>query len=264
MAELERFAGEDSSHKDEKNGPEKVTVVARRILPALRHYSSWLLTISNLLVAQKEEKETLLSVQIKEFWKIYANTLTLLASTFDVVHLPEIDYLLEEDEETLGFAPLAKEATNRRYLDTNGKQKPRMNDSGVQRNHPSIEMLYRIREFVIDGLDLVVSNVREKKGSLLLTCCKKLTKNCIRKSPLLSLTIKIKRHSSTRRKDCLLNSSPAPTPISIHFQQPVLSERTYNRLHGIPVTSRILEACSVVLSRQRPLWLQICIALLRV
>ncbi|GKZ97965.1 hypothetical protein AnigIFM59636_001789 [Aspergillus niger] len=157
LAEVERFAVEDPSNKDAKTGPDKVTVVARRVLPALRNYSSWLLTASSLLVSYQGEKDSPLAVQIIEFWKIYANTLTLLASTFDVVNLPEIDYLLEEDEETLCFAPLAKEATSRRYLSSNGQQKPRMNDPGVERNHPNMEMLYRIREFVIDGLDLVVS-----------------------------------------------------------------------------------------------------------
>ncbi|KAB8073551.1 hypothetical protein BDV29DRAFT_191698 [Aspergillus leporis] len=158
LAEVERFAVEESNNKDGKNGPDKITAVARRVLPALRNYSSWLLTVSHLLVTNREEKDTPLAVQITEFWKIYANTLTLLASTFDVVLLPEIDYLLEEDEETLCFVPLNKEATSRRYLDPNGREKPRMNDPEVERNHPNIEMLYRIREFVIDGLDMVVSN----------------------------------------------------------------------------------------------------------
>lgn len=160
LAEVERFAVEESNNRDGTNGPDKITAVARRVLPALRNYSSWLLTVNHLLVAvaHKEEKDNPLSVQITEFWKIYANTLTLLASTFDVVLLPEIDYLLEEDEETLCFVPLNKGTTSRRYMDTNGFQKPRMNDPGVERNHPNMEMLYRIREFVIDGLDLVVSN----------------------------------------------------------------------------------------------------------
>lgn len=162
LVELERFAGEDSStsSKDSKNGPDKVTVVARRILPALRHYSSWLLTTSDFLISPKEEQDSSLTIQIQEFWKIYAGTLTLLASTFDVVHLPEVDYLLEEDEESLGFAPLDQAATSRRYVGLGDKLKPRMNDPGVERSHPNIEMLYRIREFVIDGLDLVVRNVR--------------------------------------------------------------------------------------------------------
>lgn len=159
LVELERFAVEDSGSKDTKNGPDKMTVVARRILPALRHYSSWLLTSSDNLLEEKEEKDSSLSIQIQEFWKIYASTLTLLATTFDVVHLPEIDYLLEEDEESLGFAPLDQDATSRRYASSDGRPKPRMNDPCVERSHPNMEMLYRIREFVIDGLDLVVRSV---------------------------------------------------------------------------------------------------------
>lgn len=158
LAEIERFAVEDANSKDAKVGADKITVVVRRILPALRHYSSWLLAARGLLVEYKE-KDTPLSIQITEFWKIYANALTLLASTFDVVNLPEVDYLLEEDEETLGFAPLDREVTSRRYLDINGQKKPRMHDTRTERSHPNIEMLYRIREFVIDGLDLVVGNV---------------------------------------------------------------------------------------------------------
>lgn len=164
LAELERFAIEDPDNKETKTGSDKVTVVGRRVLPTLRHYSAWLLSNSGSLVAEKEESP--LFVQVKEFWKIYANTLTLLASTFDVISLPEIDYLLEEDEETLGFKPLVNESTSRRYLDANGQQKPRMVDPGIERSHPNIEMLYRIREFVIDGLDLVVSGV-SCKGSII-------------------------------------------------------------------------------------------------
>ncbi|KAI2722206.1 hypothetical protein DTO013E5_5170 [Penicillium roqueforti] len=158
LVELERTASfEDPNSKDEMPIPDKVSVVARRILPALRHYSSWLLTNSKSLVEQKEEKDSALSIQIKEFWKIYAGTLSLLASSFDVVSLPEVDYLLEEDEESLGFAPLDQDATSRRYVGSRDQPKPRMHDLGIERSHPNMEMLYRIREFVIDGLDLVVN-----------------------------------------------------------------------------------------------------------
>lgn len=170
LGELERFATEDSDSKESQHGSEKVTVVARRVLPALRNYSSWLTINCGSLTAQKQDKDTVLSVQIQEFWKIYANTLTLLASTFDVTRLLEVEYLLEEDEETLGFKPLINEATSRRYLSDKGTTKPRMLDPGIERNHPNIEMLYRIRDFVIDGLDLVVKNV-----SILITFLVRLT-----------------------------------------------------------------------------------------
>ena len=70
-----------------------------------------------------------------------------------------MEYLLEEDEETLGFKPFITEATSQRYKSDQGTTKPRITDPGIERNHPNIEMLCRIRDFVIDGLDLVVYNV---------------------------------------------------------------------------------------------------------
>lgn len=135
---------------------EKVTAVAHEILPVLRQYSSWLLSNSELLVS--ETRDSGLNVQIKEFWNVYASALTLLTSTFEVADLPEVDYLLEEDEEALGFAPLVNDATNRRFTDNSGQLKPRLSES---RRPANAEMLFRIREFVIDGLDLVVHKVRQ-------------------------------------------------------------------------------------------------------
>ncbi|CAG8406523.1 unnamed protein product [Penicillium salamii] len=156
LAELERTASFEDLGKDSLPSPDKVSVVARRILPALRHYSSWLLANKQSLIDQKEEKDSALSIQIKEFWKIYASTLSLIASSFDIASLPEVDYLLEEDEESLGFAPLDQEATIRRYVGKGDQPKSRMLDLGVERSHPNMEMLYRIRDFVIDGLYLVL------------------------------------------------------------------------------------------------------------
>jgi hypothetical protein len=161
LSELERFAIEDPENNEEctKDGSDKITVVARRILPALRQYSSWLLSNSNSLVSETGDRDTPLYVQIKEFWNIYANTLSLLASTFDVASLREVEYLLDEDEETLGFLPLVNEVTTRRFTDSTGRTKPRSHDKAVARHLPNVEMLFRIREFVIDGLDLVVNKV---------------------------------------------------------------------------------------------------------
>lgn len=133
---------------------EKVTAVAQQILPVLRNYSTWLVSSSELLV--KETKDNGLNVQIKEFWKIYANTLTLLTSTFDVADLPVVDYLLQEDEDSLGFSPLISENVMRRYLNDNDQLKPRSSDSRLPAN---AEMLFRIRDFVVDGLELVVHKV---------------------------------------------------------------------------------------------------------
>lgn len=93
-------------------------------------------------------------------WKSYANTLTLLASTFPVDDLPAIDYLLEEDEDTLGFKPLANESTMRRYYrEGSGIRKPKYHDHGIGTHHSSIEMLGRIRDLLLDGLQLQLQEV---------------------------------------------------------------------------------------------------------
>lgn len=140
------------------NGSGKTTTVARRILPGLRHYSSWL-TIHAKQFNTGAGIDSL-NVQIKEMWKSYANTLTLLASTFPVDALPEIKYLLEEDEDTLGFKPLEHESTLRRYYSQeSGMRKPKYHDHGIERYHSNKEMLGRIRDLLLDGLELQLQEV---------------------------------------------------------------------------------------------------------
>ncbi|KAK2766014.1 hypothetical protein FQN54_007529 [Arachnomyces sp. PD_36] len=153
LPELERFTTDDC----ESSKQDSVTVVARRVLPAIRQYSSWLLSNYGALVVENMDQDTALHIQIREFWKLYASTLSLLASTFDIGSLPEIHYLLEEDEETFGFMPLMNDETGRRFFVTNRQKKPQMQDDSVERNHPNDEMLFRIRDFFIDGLYLVVN-----------------------------------------------------------------------------------------------------------
>lgn len=160
--ELERFAVDDDAMNDASsrttNGSDKITAVARRVLPGLRHYSSWLISNTAFLLAQVGD--TSLTVQIKEMWKIYANTLTLLAATFPVSALPSVDYLLEEDEDTLGFKPFNNDRTKKRYFSPDDeKPKLKWHSSGVERHHPSLEMLGRVRDFLIDGLELALDEV---------------------------------------------------------------------------------------------------------
>lgn len=139
-------------------GMDQISAVARRVLPGLRHYSSWLTSNAAILTAQSED--TSLTVQIKELWKIYASTLTLLASTFRVSDLPCVDYLLEEDEDTLGFKPFENDRAKRRYYyqDSNS-QKPKWHHKGVERHRPNVEMLGRIRDFLTEGLLLAFDEV---------------------------------------------------------------------------------------------------------
>ncbi|KAF2084052.1 hypothetical protein K490DRAFT_76107 [Saccharata proteae CBS 121410] len=155
--ELELLTSDDAS-----SGPDarplhlsdKVTPVARRVLPGLRLYSSWLLKTWRLLVADIEGSVS--KVEVQELWKAYAETLTLLVSAFPVEQLPSENYMLEEDVDTIGFEPLLDEATERTwYTSTNSKEmKPKWSDDDVERNHPNVEMVMRIRDFIVDGLHL--------------------------------------------------------------------------------------------------------------
>ncbi|KAI1907013.1 hypothetical protein LOZ12_002405 [Ophidiomyces ophidiicola] len=133
---------------------EEMSGVISQILPALRNYSSWLVINSHMLVS--DAQDTSLGVQTKEFWNIYATTLTLLTSTFPVPQLPYLDYLLQEDYDTLGFSPLFSNGKIRRYVDKEGKPKPKAPHEEDE-DRVKTEILFRVREFVIDGLELIVS-----------------------------------------------------------------------------------------------------------
>ncbi|KAI9721501.1 MAG: hypothetical protein M1812_002263 [Candelaria pacifica] len=159
--ELEGVIGDDVGAPEGDhpvNDTEKITAVARRILPGLRHYSSWLLSRAVLLASSSDD--SLLTVQIKELWKEYVNTLNLVASTFlEPAKLPVVEYLLEEDEDTIGFKPFGSPHVRRRYY-TDDSLKPKFHDPGIERSHPNVEMLVRVREFLRDGLELAYDKTK--------------------------------------------------------------------------------------------------------
>ncbi|KAI5300852.1 hypothetical protein KEM55_004460 [Ascosphaera atra] len=134
---------------------QRITPVMRCILPVLRNYSSWLHSTSQTLLSVAPD--TSLNVHVKEFWKNYAEALDLLASTFDVVNVGEaVTYLLEEDEEALGFRPLISGAAAERFQNDDGQPKARPYEV-KEKQTEDVEMLFRIKEIVRDGLALVVA-----------------------------------------------------------------------------------------------------------
>ena len=155
--ELERFTINDGDDLDHlPSSSEKITAVARRLLPSLRLYSLWLEVNVRFLCA--ELNESTLDIQIKEFWKIYASTLTLLASTFPPADLQAavVEYQLEEDEDTVGFRPLVKPSDPQSDpLQT----KPRFHDAGVERQHPNMEMMSRVTDLLLSGMQHVRAQV---------------------------------------------------------------------------------------------------------
>jgi hypothetical protein len=152
-----------SSELDEN---EKLTPKVRHLLPLLRQYSSWLLTdIPNLVDAQINYSKTsplevALVANIQELWQNYAEMLDLLAPIYQLRGERQLQYLLAEDEDALGFKPFADEYVSRsRYFDDFGKPKPRYTDPNVQREEPTEEMLHRIRGIVKDGITIAKSTV---------------------------------------------------------------------------------------------------------
>ncbi|KAK8152900.1 hypothetical protein BKA80DRAFT_314064 [Phyllosticta citrichinensis] len=164
QAELERLTGEDLDGSDSQPLSEKVTAVARRVLPGIRLYSTWFMKNWSVLSADLEGSAHS-KVDAQELWKAYAETLTLLASAFHVSLLPMEQYLLEEDVETLGFQPLLADNTKRRWFD-GSSPKAKWSDEDVKRNHPNDEMLMRIRDLLVDGLELV----QDKESPIVLDC----------------------------------------------------------------------------------------------
>lgn len=149
--ELERLSeADDVTHQNGDTArqlSDKITAVARRILPGLRLYSTWFARYWQVLNANIAD--TLTTVDVQELWKAYAATLTLLTSSFPVDQLPQENYMLEEDTDTIGFQPLMSPDTMKVWY--NGEVlKPKWTD--IERNHPNVEMLMRIKDLLIDGL----------------------------------------------------------------------------------------------------------------
>ncbi|KAF2757120.1 hypothetical protein EJ05DRAFT_56280 [Pseudovirgaria hyperparasitica] len=164
QSELERL-NEGSGRQDVKSHnssgqqrlSDRITVVAKRILPAVRLYSVWFRRNWAILETRIADfsNSTLTEVDVRELFKAYTSTLTLLTSAFPVEELPGAaeDYLLEEDADTIGYAPLISTKTSRNWY-KNDELKKKWSDSGVERHHPNQEMLTRIRDLLIDGLEL--------------------------------------------------------------------------------------------------------------
>lgn len=153
QSELERLSDGDDVTQNGDHVPQlsdKITAVARRVLPGLRLYSTWLFRYWKVL--ESNMTQTLTRVEVQELWKAYAATLTLLASSFPPGQLPADNYMLDEDIETLGFQPLVSPETMKVWYDGAVLKKKA---TELERNHPNIEMLMRVRDLMVDGLHLV-------------------------------------------------------------------------------------------------------------
>ena len=129
----------DVTGRDKESSSESITAVTRRILPALRQYSTWLVLRAEIITSQKGNAP--LAVHIKEMWSMYCSTLSMLVVAFPPQNLSEINYLLEEDAATVGLKPFRDSKLCKIYTTGEGHLKPRISDPGIERSHPNIEMV---------------------------------------------------------------------------------------------------------------------------
>ncbi|KAI9709056.1 MAG: hypothetical protein M1820_003502 [Bogoriella megaspora] len=125
-----------------------ITPRARLLLSLARVCSAWLLR--NYSETQDRPADT----HEKSAWRAYATLLSVFASRFPANELPTADYMLEEDEETFGFAPLRNEKLIRRWETRSGLRKTSysLQDS---RHSEEVEALVRVRDILTDGLMMV-------------------------------------------------------------------------------------------------------------
>jgi hypothetical protein len=124
----------------------QMSPVIRRILPHLRVYSGWLLSTVQFLLVSRSAK-----VQLSELWQVYAEALSLLVQSFPVTTIPEIPYLLDEDQDTVAFTPFEASVREKRF---HGSAKPPYSEAVFGKRSPEKEMLYRIKCLTKDALHL--------------------------------------------------------------------------------------------------------------
>ena len=101
-----------------------------------------------------------LKQDLKKMWSIYIRAMNILVTYFAREDLPAIEYLLEEDMETLGFVPFQTSLLTHRFLKPDMARKPARHN--VKRHHPQLEMLGRIRDIVTDAMKISNQEVGKK------------------------------------------------------------------------------------------------------
>ncbi|KAI6250586.1 Nonsense-mediated mRNA decay factor SMG7 [Erysiphe necator] len=134
---------------------DKISVVATRVIPALRHYTLWLASSKESLNPNFGSSQV--KLQSKQLWITYASVLTRLVNYFPVKNMVTVPYLLDEDDTTVGFAPFRNIELVKAldfYSKPDGQLKPHIGDYGIERSDPATEMQSRILDIVCCGIQL--------------------------------------------------------------------------------------------------------------
>ena len=100
-------------------------------------------------------------------WESYAKLLTRLASRFPADDLPSIDYLLDEDQENVGFLPLVDKKDERISKSGARYSKAPIAGEKQERLAPEVESLVRVRDLFVDAMSVSAKEapIRLEEGS---------------------------------------------------------------------------------------------------
>ncbi|MGI4815919.1 MAG: hypothetical protein ACRYGG_21655, partial [Janthinobacterium lividum] len=142
---------------------DRLSPLLRRLIPSIRLQSAWLLYSVRALTTPTGNQTPLqreTGAAISDLWVAYAETLTTLIHVFSVAELPnQLGYLLPEDDDTLGFEPFRHSSVSSRLLDESGARLPRPAVEAVVRHPADVEMLARVRQILVDGVNLAGEEV---------------------------------------------------------------------------------------------------------
>lgn len=136
---------------------ERLTPIARRLLPPLRIYSAWLISDLDVL-CRYEASDASKQLGLDKLWLAYTTCLNKIMSASPVLKLPDVANLLEEDEEMLHFMPVAPVVSELYLRSSSGAVKPHRAPVGSvehpERARPEQEMLNRLKGLVMVGIKL--------------------------------------------------------------------------------------------------------------
>ena len=144
--EIESAQGVIDGLEDPVSFAKRLLLRAAHLLRPIRIYSLWMLKNCEALAKDLGDIDT------QKAWTSFARLLTILANRVQVKNLPTVDYLLEYDQETMGFLPLICKKTERIWK--NGEAYKLANHEGISKLTPEMEVLVCVRDLLINGLEL--------------------------------------------------------------------------------------------------------------
>lgn len=95
---------------------------------------------------------TELQLEMRKFWHVYAETLSILVAMYPVVEIAEVPYLLSEDADTMGFTPFIDLVRKQHMFNSKDLPKPVYDGETFGPRSVDDEMLSRVKSLVKDGI----------------------------------------------------------------------------------------------------------------